>query len=78
MLILPLQLAVFETNRGCPFRCTYCYWAAYNAKVHKFSANRVFDEYMVVRNRSRSSICRRQLWHMERDVDIARLWPNEA
>jgi radical SAM superfamily enzyme YgiQ (UPF0313 family) len=35
----------YETNRGCPFKCTYCYWGgATNAKVNKFETNRVMDE----------------------------------
>jgi radical SAM superfamily enzyme YgiQ (UPF0313 family) len=34
--------AVVETNRGCPFRCTYCYWgAATNDKVHRWELERV-------------------------------------
>jgi putative methyltransferase len=33
---------VVETNRGCPFRCTYCYWgAATNDKVYRWDADRV-------------------------------------
>ena len=39
------RMAVMETNRGCPFRCTYCYWgAATNDKVHKFDSNRLQAE----------------------------------
>ncbi len=36
---------LFETNRGCPFRCTYCAWgvAALN-KVRKFPLDRVLAE----------------------------------
>jgi putative methyltransferase len=34
--------AVVETNRGCPFRCSYCYWgAATNDKVHRWEIERV-------------------------------------
>ncbi len=34
--------AVVETNRGCPFRCTYCYWgAATNDKIHRWDLDRV-------------------------------------
>lgn len=34
--------AVVETNRGCPFRCTYCYWgAATNDKIHRWELDRV-------------------------------------
>jgi radical SAM superfamily enzyme YgiQ (UPF0313 family) len=37
--------AVFETNRGCPFRCTYCYWgAATNDKVHRWEIERVKND----------------------------------
>ncbi|QKW35609.1 radical SAM protein [Actinomadura sp. NAK00032] len=37
--------AVVETNRGCPFRCTYCYWgAATNDKVHRWDLDRVKDD----------------------------------
>lgn len=36
---------VIETNRGCPFKCTYCYWgASTNSKVRKQSEGRVFQE----------------------------------
>lgn len=37
--------AALETNRGCPFQCTYCYWgAATNAKVFKSDLDRVKAE----------------------------------
>lgn len=42
-----------ETNRGCPFQCTFCDWGSltYN-KVKKFGLERVFDEleWMARRN----------------------------
>jgi radical SAM superfamily enzyme YgiQ (UPF0313 family) len=42
-----------ETNRGCPFACTFCDWGSltYN-KVKKFELERVFDEleWMAKRN----------------------------
>ena len=38
-------MAVLETNRGCPFKCTYCYWgAATNNQVHKYGQDRVMEE----------------------------------
>lgn len=41
------KMAVMETNRGCPFRCTYCYWgAATNDKVFKFDEDRLRDEIL--------------------------------
>lgn len=37
--------AVIETNRGCPFKCTYCFWgAATGAKVYQFTDERVRAE----------------------------------
>jgi putative methyltransferase len=38
--------AIIETNRGCPFLCTYCYWGkGGNTTKYRFhSLGRVFDE----------------------------------
>ncbi|WP_411151240.1 B12-binding domain-containing radical SAM protein [Streptomyces sp. A30] len=39
------SFAIMETNRGCPFRCTFCYWgAATNSKVNKFEEDRIKAE----------------------------------
>ena len=36
---------VIETNRGCPYQCTFCDWGGLTAnKMKKFSLQRVFDE----------------------------------
>ncbi|MEP4032956.1 radical SAM protein, partial [Roseibium polysiphoniae] len=36
---------LFETNRGCPFKCSYCYWgAATGSKVVKYTSDRVLAE----------------------------------
>ena len=41
----PYLMATFETNRGCPFSCGFCYWgAAINAKVLTFSEERIREE----------------------------------
>jgi len=37
--------AVVETNRGCPFSCSYCFWgAATNDKVFRWEEDRVFKD----------------------------------
>ncbi len=38
-------LASWETNRGCPFSCTYCDWgSATNSKVARMHLDRIYDE----------------------------------
>ena len=37
--------AIMETDRGCPYRCTFCDWgSATFTKVRKFDLNRVYEE----------------------------------
>ena len=36
---------IFETNRGCPYQCTFCDWGSLTySKVKKFDIDRVFAE----------------------------------
>ncbi len=46
LLVQPLKFqAVFETNRGCPYQCTFCYWGdAYLNKLRSFGVERVKAE----------------------------------
>jgi len=38
-------IAMWETNRGCPFSCTFCDWgSAVAAKVHRWADQRLFAE----------------------------------
>src|SRR5262249_15762232 len=38
-------IAPYETNRGCPFSCGFCYWgAATNSRVLIFNEDRIRDE----------------------------------
>ena len=35
---------ILETNRGCPFRCSFCYWGNGEAKVRQFDLERLRRE----------------------------------
>lgn len=68
------RMAVLETNRGCPFRCAFCYWgAATNDRVYKFDVDRIRDEITWL---SRHEVPLLYLadanWGMlKRDIDLA-------
>lgn len=67
---------LLETNRGCPFKCNYCYWgAATGSKVYKHENDRIEQElkwisesgcwYLFIADAN---------WGMlKRDVDLSRL-----
>ncbi|MFJ9629544.1 radical SAM protein [Streptomyces sp. NPDC101175] len=39
------SMIVYETNRGCPYRCAFCYWGgATNSKVRQFELDRIYAE----------------------------------
>jgi radical SAM superfamily enzyme YgiQ (UPF0313 family) len=39
------SMIVYETNRGCPYKCAFCYWGgATNSKVRQFNLDRIFAE----------------------------------
>ena len=39
-------ISIFETNRGCPYKCTFCTWGGDTTTVAKFSLERVKDELL--------------------------------
>jgi radical SAM superfamily enzyme YgiQ (UPF0313 family) len=39
-------ITVLETNRGCPYKCTFCTWGGDTVKVAKFSLQRVKEELL--------------------------------
>ncbi len=40
-----MGFAIFETNRGCPYSCTYCDWgAATNSRIRQFELDRIMAE----------------------------------
>jgi radical SAM superfamily enzyme YgiQ (UPF0313 family) len=67
---------ILETNRGCPFSCTFCNWgSATLARVHKFSFERVRDElsYIAreVRNNDHLTVADANFGILPRDLNIA-------
>ena len=44
--ILPVDPSplFYETNRGCPYRCSFCYWGNGNPKIYRMSLDRVREE----------------------------------
>ncbi|MBY0280270.1 radical SAM protein [Candidatus Binatia bacterium] len=44
--LLPLRPSpiFYETNRGCPYRCAFCWWGNGNAKVYRMSLERIRAE----------------------------------
>jgi hypothetical protein len=39
-------ITTFETNRGCPYKCTFCTWGGDTVKVSKFSIERLYEELL--------------------------------
>jgi radical SAM superfamily enzyme YgiQ (UPF0313 family) len=67
---------VIETNRGCPFSCTYCNWgSATVSKVNRFSLDRVFEEldYIAkgVRDNDNLTVADANFGILKRDLEIA-------
>ena len=63
-----------ETNRGCPYGCTYCDWGSSTlSRIRKFSMERVFDELEWAAANGTHSIwvADANFGIMERDVEIA-------
>ncbi len=71
----PYYLPLLETNRGCPFACTFCAWGiSVLNKVRKFELDRIVAEIDYVAARSRAShwyFTDANFGMFPRDVDIA-------
>jgi hypothetical protein len=69
-----IDTAMIETNRGCPYSCTFCDWgSSTNSRIRKFDLERVFAELeWCARNQvSRIFFCDANFGIFERDVEIA-------
>jgi hypothetical protein len=62
-----------ETNRGCPYGCTFCDWgSATLSRIRKFDLDRVFAELeWCAKNGFKVVICDANFGIFERDVEIA-------
>lgn len=66
--------AVIETNRGCPYGCTFCDWgSATLQKVRRFSLDRIRDEveWIAVRHINVLWIADANFGIFDRDIEIA-------
>jgi radical SAM superfamily enzyme YgiQ (UPF0313 family) len=66
--------AILETNRGCPYGCTYCDWgSATLAKVTKFTPQRVIAEmeYIAEKKSEAIFIADANFGMLEQDIEIA-------
>lgn len=67
---------VLETNRACPYRCTFCAWGIGTSKLAQFSLERVLAEIDYIGKRCRNAaqmfIADANFGVLERDADIAR------
>lgn len=66
--------ALQETNRGCPYSCTFCAWGnASLAKLRKFPTERVVDEFewMATHGVDLLYNCDANFGILPRDVDLA-------
>lgn len=71
---VPRLHATLETNRGCPYGCTFCDWgSATTSKIRKFDLERVFGELEWCSKMEVSSVsqCDANFGVFERDVAIA-------
>ncbi len=68
-------LPLLETNRGCPFACTFCAWGiSAMDKVRRFDLERIVSEIEYVGDRSQAShwyFTDANFGMFERDVEIA-------
>ena len=68
-------IGLWETNRGCPFRCTFCDWGSATAgKVTKFGEERLYAEVDWFADKKIEYIfcCDANFGIQKRDVDIAK------
>jgi putative methyltransferase len=73
----PNMIPLFETNRGCPFGCTYCTWGiAALSKLRQRPLDIVYEEMDYVARKSAKQVdwifCDANFGILKRDVEIAK------
>jgi radical SAM superfamily enzyme YgiQ (UPF0313 family) len=76
--IAATRVLIFETNRGCPYSCAFCYWGgAINSKVRQFPIERIAAELdriiKLAQPGTQLFIADANFGIVPRDADIARL-----
>lgn len=68
-------IGLWETNRGCPFKCSYCDWgSAVAAKVTKFQLDRLLKEadWISENKIEYVFVCDANFGMLSRDIDIVK------
>ena len=68
-------IGLWETNRGCPFACTFCDWgSAIQSKVNQFSLERLYGEVDWFARQKIEFVfcCDANFGILPRDIDIAK------
>lgn len=67
------ETALLETNRGCPYHCSFCYWGqAVGQRLHAFSLDRLRAEMKLLAERGVDSwyICDANFGILPQDAEI--------
>ena len=66
---------MIETNRSCPYRCTFCAWGIGTTKLSRFGNERVLEEIDYISERCTKAtilhVCDANFAILERDADFA-------
>jgi hypothetical protein len=70
-------IVMYETDRGCPYQCTYCDWGgATEDKVSKFPMKQIYDDIMWMGRHKIPYVflCNANFGILQRDVEISKFF----